>query len=497
VKKHLTLSYITQVYSSFLGIIMMPYYLAHIGAEAFGLIGFSIMLQGWIQILDLGMSPALSRAMSCFRAGYLSSQEMVIRLRTLELLQGALGLLAGALILIASPWIGSKWLSADGMSASEITAIIGLIAIASILRWIAGIYRAALIGLEKQHCINGLTITFTTLRYIGVVPLLVYVSTSPIFFFVFQACVSGLEISVAALSLYRFVPFQLGTKPSRKAIKDMLPLASGMAFLSAVWIIVTQIDKLVLSGLLPLDQYGNFMLAVTMAGNVLLLIPPINQVVQPRMTILVERGEEKKLEEIYRLSSQLAVVGFLGLGGGLSFFAEPILEIWSGNNEVAYRTAPVLFWYGLANSVTGILLLPFMLQFAKGQLHLHITLNIISFFTFVPAIGLAAAFGGPICTGQVLLVGNVLILLIWIPIVHKRFMPAVNWQGLFRDISLPGLVTILPLAVLSQVVRNSIYDGTVLLPIIGLSCLTAIAAGIASGTYSRRFIIDLIRGPEK
>ena len=67
------------------------------------------------------------------------------------------------------------------------------------------------------------------------------------------------------------------------------------------------------------------------------------------------------------MSSQFALIGFVGVGGGLAFFAKPILRIWSGSVEVASAAAPILFWYGLAYALVGVLSLPFMLQFARGE----------------------------------------------------------------------------------------------------------------------------------
>ena len=69
----------------------MPLYLKYLGGEAFGLVGFSMMLQAWIQMLDLGMSPVLSREMSRYRAGSVSLDALAAKLNTLE---SALGFLA-------------------------------------------------------------------------------------------------------------------------------------------------------------------------------------------------------------------------------------------------------------------------------------------------------------------------------------------------------------------------------------------------------------------
>jgi O-antigen/teichoic acid export membrane protein len=56
-KRTLFFAYTAQVYISLIGILLMPLFLRLMGAEAFGLIGFFLMLQAWLQLLDLGFSP--------------------------------------------------------------------------------------------------------------------------------------------------------------------------------------------------------------------------------------------------------------------------------------------------------------------------------------------------------------------------------------------------------------------------------------------------------
>lgn len=61
IKKNVLFNYLGQFYIAFVGILILPLFLKHMGAEAYGLIGFFTMLQGWLQLLDLGMSPTMGR----------------------------------------------------------------------------------------------------------------------------------------------------------------------------------------------------------------------------------------------------------------------------------------------------------------------------------------------------------------------------------------------------------------------------------------------------
>ena len=171
------------------------------------------MLQAWMPIFDIGLTPVLSREMSRFRAGALTAREAATRLRTLEVVLGALAIFSVALLWVGSDWIGHNWLSAVTLSGETLAHCVALIGVAVALRWFAGLQRAVLIGLEHQGWVNGLTAGFATLRFAGVLPLLLYVSTSPEHFFAFQVVVGGLELTVFVMIAHHHVPGGAGVRP--------------------------------------------------------------------------------------------------------------------------------------------------------------------------------------------------------------------------------------------------------------------------------------------
>ena len=63
-KRNVLFNFVGQFYIAFVGILILPLYLKHLGAEAYGLIGFFTLLQSWMQLLDLGITPTLGREIS-------------------------------------------------------------------------------------------------------------------------------------------------------------------------------------------------------------------------------------------------------------------------------------------------------------------------------------------------------------------------------------------------------------------------------------------------
>lgn len=484
----LIFSYIAQVYISILGILLVPVYLRYLGSEGVGLIGFYVMLQAWIPIFDLGLTPVLSREISRFHAGVLNFEQVASRLRTIEIFQCMGGLSAIFLLWLGSEWLGTHWLSSTQFSESEIARCIVLIGGAIALRWLSGGQRAVLVGLELQRLVNWLGAGFATLRFIGALPLLIYVSTLPEHFFMYQVIIGILELAAFLVAARCVLPDFRRYRPDWHVFYDLLPMIGNMAFLTAMWAVMTQIDKFILSGLLPLESYGNFTLAVMAANGLLILIVPLSQVLQPRFTILTEKKATDIFVEIYRTSSQFSALGFISLGGGLAFFAEPILYIWTGNRLVAQASAQILFWYGLANAIIGVLVIPFMLQFAKGQLRLHVIGNLILLFTMIPGLIFAARHWGAVGAGQIFFFSNLLFLVLWIPIVHRRFLPMLTWRWFFADI-FPVSILVLTVQWCGSIIlaglRPDMLAGIVVVFILSL------IFGMLTGSRTRKFILEL------
>jgi len=463
------------------------------GVEAFGLIGFFLMLQVWLQLLDLGLSPALSREMSLYRAGSIGSDQAWERIRSLEWLLGLVTVFAVTFLVIFRNWIAVEWLGLNQLSPYQLRLCIVAMAAAAATRLLAGLYRFGLIGMERQLWVNGIGVLFVTVRFVGVIPFLAYVSSAAITFFTFQAAVGFLELLVFAWKIYRSLPgYPVNAFPTCRALQSMFPIAGAMAFMGGIWIFLTQIDKLILSRVLTLESYGYFTLAVVVAGGLLSALAPLNQVLQPRMTILVSRQRKDELCQLYRLATQMITAGFITVGGTMAIFADAFLYAWTGNAETVQFAAPILFWYGLANALIGVLILPFLLQFAHGHLRLHVIGNVLLSITLLPALIYTARIYGGVGCGVSLLIARLLFLFLWVPLVHRRFLPDLVWSWIVNDFGKVA-VPILIILMFIQWIIPPIENRVMLSGAIILSSSVALLAGLFVGSRSRRFLLDMVR----
>src|SRR6266446_1136965 len=107
----------------------IPLYIKFMGIEAYGLIGFYLVLQAMLQVLDLGLSPTMNREMARYSVQPGKAEAARDLVRTLEICYWLIGLLIGAGIVSASPWIARHWIHANAIPVRNVMQAVMLMGI--------------------------------------------------------------------------------------------------------------------------------------------------------------------------------------------------------------------------------------------------------------------------------------------------------------------------------------------------------------------------------
>lgn len=443
-KLNILASYVSQFYVMIVGIVMLPMYLTYMGAEAYGLVGFFSMLQAWFNLLDMGLTPTISREMARFRGGVTDALSFRRLVRALEgIFLGVALVGAGALFMIAD-YIVSDWLQVKHLPFGEVKIAVQLMAVNIALRWMSGLYRGAVSGAEQLVWLGGYNVFIATLRFVAVLPVLIYIGSTPTLFFGYQLAVALLEFCVLIFKTYRLLPaIPKGNRLpwSWAPLKPVLKFSLTIAFTSSVWVLVTQTDKLVLSKVLPLAEYGYFTLAVLVASGVSVISSPISGAILPRMAKLEAEGDHAGVIRLYRQATQMVAVTAGAAAITVAFCAEPLLWAWTHDKVLAHQAAPILTLYALGNGLLALVSFPYYLQYAKGDMKLHLIGNALFVVLLIPAIIWATMHYGGIGAGYAWFSINVVFLIAWVPIVHHRFLKGLHLRWLFHDV---GMIVVLP-----------------------------------------------------
>lgn len=488
-KRNILANYASQIYVTIVGIVMVPLYIKYMGAEAYGLVGFFAMLQAWFNLLDMGLTPTMARETARFRGGATDALSYRRLVRALEGVFLAVALVGGGAMFAAAGYIAHDWLQASQLPIVEVQTAVQLMAVIIAMRWMCGLYRGAISGSERLVWLGGYNSFIATLRFIGVLLVLIFIGVTPTIFFSFQFGVAALELAGLLFYAYRLLPpipegnrLPWAWSPLRPVLKFSLTIA----FTSSVWVLVTQTDKLVLSKLLPLAEYGYFTLAVLVAGGVMVISGPISGALMPRMARLEAEGDHAGLIRIYRQSTQLVAIIAAAASITVAFCAEPLLWAWTGDKNLAHRAAPILILYAIGNGVLAVSAFPYYLQYAKGDLRLHLIGNALFVVVLIPAIIWAASQYGGVGSGYVWLVMNLISFVAWLPLVHHKFEPGLNLKWYGQDILIIFFAAAIAGYCLSAILPHSDDRWWQLGEVMGFGLLLVLAsAGASSAVWER------------
>ncbi len=492
--KNVAANYIGQGWRALMGLAFVPLYIKYLGIEAYGLIGIFALLQVWLILLDMGMKPALSREMARFTAGAHDAQSIRNLLRSIELIGVAV---AGAVALgiwAASGWLATHWVNAKDMPAGVVAHAFAVMGLVAALRFIEDIYVSCIAGLQRQVLQNAVTSVMATVRGVGAVALLAWVSPTVSAFFLWQASISVITVTLFSGLVYHSLPS--APQPARfsmAALSGIWRFAAGIVTLDIMGLLLTQVDKVMLSRLLTLEAFGYYALAWALASSLKnMLSAPVTAAFYPRVAELAENGGEAAAGTVYHQAAQLVTV----LNGSgtivLMIFSCRILRLWTGNPSLTQHVAPLAAVMALGMLFSGTMAIPYQTQLAYGWTSLTIKVNIFAIGILVPAILLVVPKYGAIGAAWTWVPLNAGYILFQIPLMHRRLLRAEMWRWYFQDVALP-LVAATAMAFLCRWVMprglGKLGEFSVLL--ITSGCVLAAAA--VTAPIVRRQLIRYVR----
>jgi len=240
-----------------LSIIFVPFYLRYLTVEVYGIIGVFTSLQTFLALLDGGLAPTLNREMARLSSSPEDGQEMRDLARTLEIPYWLIALLVGVLTLCLSPYIAQYWVKSDNLSTETVTQAFMLMSATLAIQWSLTFYTSGLMGLQKQQISNLLNIIFGTLRSGGALLVLIFWAPTIQAFLIWQIIIAALNVTVTAIVFWRCLAFSK-KRPSFRLdiLKRVWRYATGITGISIASLIITQMDKVVLSRILTLENFG-------------------------------------------------------------------------------------------------------------------------------------------------------------------------------------------------------------------------------------------------
>ena len=398
----------------------IPLYIKFFGIEAFGLIAFYMSLQAILSGADFGLAPTLSRVLAKWTAepGKIQSPRRVFA--SLE----RLGIGAAALLFIAvmlcARYLAFDWLRLVHFSPITAEYAIMLMGAVGACRWMTNLYRGGLFGLQRQILLNALQSGFATLRWFGALVPLLLMPFGLVGFFWLQLTVAIIELMTYRVLLLRYVPGRSdGAWTSAFALGGNGRFAGAMSALSVFGLILGQMDKIVLSRVLPLTQFAYYSLATSIATVFVAIASPILNSSYPHLTELVARREQESLIRSYHHATQLVALLLIPAAITFCYVSPMVISLWTGSGAIATQIDGIAALLVLASAVHGMAYMPYALEMANGWVSPSLAHGIASVTASIPIMLLLVPKYGPIVAALNWLSVNLALLLIIVPIIHS------------------------------------------------------------------------------
>jgi O-antigen/teichoic acid export membrane protein len=440
-------------------------------------------VQGVLSLLDLGLATTLGRELARTDAKAASGQDEASPasiVRTLEIVYGAIGLLAGLAVAAISPLIATSWVKAETLTHTEVTRAIGLMGLTLAFQWPAGLYQNGLMGLQRQIAANLVALSSSILRGVGAVIVLVFFSRSIGAFFAWQAGSALVTTLVSRAVLRASLPRPTGLASfNGRFLRGQASFAVGLTGTAVLAILMTQTDKLLLSRMCSLADFGHYSMAMALANSVYLLVGPISAAAFPRFTQLLALGDYARLRQTYHRTSQLASVIVLAPALTIACLPEAAVVAWTGSNALSRSIAPLVAFLVAGTGLQALVYIPAQLQLAHGLARLGFVTNAGLTAAYVPILlFLVFRFGtlGGAMSWTILGLAYVVV----VPIVtHRYVLHGETRRWLFADFGGP-LAAILVIVFAARALLptpSSRLGAMALLALVG-------GAGIAAAAFS-------------
>jgi O-antigen/teichoic acid export membrane protein len=386
VTRNIVANFLGQGWRALIAFAFVPLYIQYLGIESYALIGIFTLMLAWLSVIDTGLRATLGREMARFSGGALDATAIRDVLRTVELIVLAFGLLSALAIGGASGYL-AKWVHSEHLPLQTVAVAFAAMGLVVMLSFSEGMYLGCLSGLQQQVTENAIMIVSGTVRSLGAVLIIIFVSRTIEAFFVWQALVSLMNIAAARMIVYRVLPpGERAAHPSWKVIRTFWRFAVGISSMSFVWFLSAQIDKLILSRALTLADFGYYTMAASAAGFIGMLSRPAIAAFYPRLVELVAQGDEAGALDTYHTAAQTVTVFSAAAAVSLAAFSHDLLLLWTRDSALSTDVAPLLSILACGALIQTMAIVPNGMQTAHGWTSLGVFAGTASMCLITPVM---------------------------------------------------------------------------------------------------------------
>lgn len=466
--KNIIANYIGKLWGLISVFVFVPFYIKLLGIESYAVINFYTVILTIMYFADGGLSATLNREIA-------RSSDKIYIGRMLFTIERVYLIICSSIIIIIfcfSGIIAKNWLNSQTISQEDLSIYISLMGISVAFQLFTTLQNSGLMGLEKQVLSNGIQVSSSISRSALVLIPLYYYPTL-LTFFIWQVSMNIIFFFITRYNLWKYIKTNMSYKFDKQIIKTVGRFAGGMMLMAIISSLNTQIDKLVISKILSLKEFGYYSLAGILSQVPVLLITPIAVAILPRMVKYSANIEKDKLIKLFHVNT--VVLSALATSGAmvLFLFTKDFVLIWTHDYVIAKAIENVTKVLLIGGVFLSFQYMPYHLAIANGHTKTNIRLGIVAIICIIPSLIFCVKKFGLIGATYTWLIMNVFAYFYLGYFIISKFLKNEFERWLINGTLIPLIISIL-IGVLSHYLTLNLTKGYFILlysTIIGLISL--------------------------
>ncbi|OTG80195.1 hypothetical protein B9T33_09770 [Acinetobacter sp. ANC 5054] len=415
--------------------IFVRFYIDLLGIESYAIINFYTVILGLLAFADAGLTATLTRQLA--RDIEISEKSNLVY--TFEKIYFYICLIITVVVICASNYIANNFLQSKLYTPESVSYYLRLIGIGVALQLFSTLYEGGLNGLQHQVLTNKVKIVWSLFRS-GLVLIPIYFYPKLDVYFIWQILCNIVLILFFRNALKTCLS---GNSPifSLNLLKSNSRYALGMMGIALISAINIQIDKLVTSKYLSMEQFGYYSIASTLSQVPTMIVIPVMAAVFPLFSLYVSQNNNELIGNNFHKYSFLITIISAPISLCLFLYSIPLVELWIGKPFIAESINNVLKILVLGSFFLCLQLTPFYLALANGYTKINLYTGVVGLIVVIPLIIYSVKSYGMIgATIPWLLVNVCTFLLVGFYIVNK-FLNEHKIKWIVWDILVPILLT--------------------------------------------------------
>ncbi len=440
VKVSLIASFTARFFGAIVGIIAVPYYIKFIGIESYGLIGLFASLQAITSIFDFGLGQTIIREFGKDSNNSSNFQRLSDLAKGCEVIYIGLAVVICTLLLLATPWTVDNWINVNDLKATDVKQALYIGVIALSIQWPVTLYSSGLMGLQKQVVLAISTTAITILRVLSILAALYFIAPTIEVFFIVNLAFALIQVITLRLMMWHHLPKPNSWTNCKIRLLELKSFIGIMSAITLCSIFLTQLDKLILSNILTLKDFGIYSLVVALASGIYITVSPVFSVIYPKLSDLIHSQKKEEVLVFYHKSAQLLSFMLIPTLTTVIFFSNDILFVWTGDLSLTNLASLPLIFLVVGNALNGMMNVPYALQLAYGKPKLALINNIAAISFLLPSIYFLATRYGISGGAFAWLVLNILYVIVSQYVTHRKLFNKDLLKWYWVDVGIPFLL---------------------------------------------------------